>query len=113
MKTILTRQSLVEPQPKKRPKSSYVRFAAEQPNQTWQSDFTHYRLLGGIDTEVLTWLDDHSRYALHGSAPAWPRPRVPEQQVRCQARVVTSPARRLWAIRTTHLTCKHVDTTRA
>ena len=40
----LTRQSLVEPQPKKRPKSSYIRFEAEQPNQTWQSDFTHYRL---------------------------------------------------------------------
>ena len=40
---ILTRQSLVDPQPKKRPKSSYIRFAAEQPNETWQSDFTHYR----------------------------------------------------------------------
>jgi hypothetical protein len=38
----LTRQSLVEPQPKKRPKASYIRFAAEQPNETWQSDFTHY-----------------------------------------------------------------------
>ncbi len=65
---ILTRQSLVEPQPKKRPKSSYIRFEAEQPNQTWQSDFTHYRLADGVDTEVLTWLDDHSRYALHVSA---------------------------------------------
>lgn len=61
----LTRQSLVEPNPKKRPKSSYIRFAAEQPNQTWQSDFTHYRLAGGQDIEILTWLDDHSRYALH------------------------------------------------
>lgn len=61
----LTRQSLVEPNPKKRPKSSYIRFAAEQPNQTWQSDFTHYRLAGGQDVEILTWLDDHSRYALH------------------------------------------------
>ena len=26
------------------PKSSYIRFEAEQPNETWQSDFTHYRL---------------------------------------------------------------------
>ena len=43
----LTRQSLVEPQPRKRPKASYVRFAAEQPNETWQSDFTHYRLADG------------------------------------------------------------------
>jgi transposase InsO family protein len=64
----LRRQSLVEPQPKKRPKSSYIRFEAEQPNETWQSDFTHYRLATGIDTETITWLDDHSRYALHVSA---------------------------------------------
>lgn len=64
----LTRQSLVEPQPKKRPKSSYIRFEAEQPNETWQSDFTHYRLTDGEDTEVISWLDDHSRYALHVSA---------------------------------------------
>jgi transposase InsO family protein len=70
----LTRQSLVEPQPKKRPKASYIRFAAEQPNETWQSDFTHYRLTdatpGGRDVEIITWLDDHSRYALHVSAHA-------------------------------------------
>jgi transposase InsO family protein len=65
---ILTRQSLVDPQPKKRPKSSYIRFAAEQPNETWQSDFTHYRLATGVDTEIITWLDDHARYALHVSA---------------------------------------------
>ena len=67
---VLTRQSLVEPQPKKRPKSSYIRFAAEQPNETWQSDFTHYRLTTGDDTEIITWLDDHARYALHVSAHA-------------------------------------------
>ena len=64
----LTRQSLVTPQPKKRPKASYIRFQAEQPNQTWQSDFTHYQLLDGTDVEIITWLDDHSRYALHVSA---------------------------------------------
>ena len=64
----LTRQSLVTPEPKKRPRSSYIRFAAEQPNQIWQSDFTHYRLADGTDTETITWLDDHSRLALHVSA---------------------------------------------
>lgn len=64
----LTRQSLVTPQPKKRPKASYIRFQAEQPNETWQSDFTHYQLLDGTDVEIITWLDDHSRYALHVSA---------------------------------------------
>jgi transposase InsO family protein len=70
---ILVRAGAVVPEPKKRPKSSYIRFQAEQPNQTWQSDFTHYRLTRpdgrpGPDTEVITWLDDHSRYALHVSA---------------------------------------------
>src|SRR5579875_203042 len=65
----LMRAGLVTPEPRKRPKSSYLRFAAELPNECWQSDFTHYRLTRpdgrpGADTEILTWLDDHSRYAL-------------------------------------------------
>jgi transposase InsO family protein len=64
---------LVTPTPKKRPKSSYHRFAATLPNETWQADFTHYRLTQpnrtpGPDAEVLTWLDDHSRYALDVTA---------------------------------------------
>jgi transposase InsO family protein len=60
----LARAGLVTPDPRKRPRSSYLRFAAELPNQCWQSDFTHYRLAGGTDTEILAWLDDHSRYLL-------------------------------------------------
>jgi transposase InsO family protein len=45
------------------------------PNQTWQSDFTHYRLTQpngtpGPDTEILTWLDDCTRYALSVTAHA-------------------------------------------
>jgi transposase len=60
----LARQGLVVPSPAKRPKSSYIRFAAELPNECWQSDFTHYPLANGADTEILTWIDDHSRYAL-------------------------------------------------
>jgi transposase len=35
---------LITPQPKKRPKTSYVRFQADLPNEMWQSDFTHWRL---------------------------------------------------------------------
>jgi transposase InsO family protein len=65
---ILVRAGTVTPDPSKRPKASYIRFEADQPNETWQSDFTHYRLATGIDVEVITWLDDHSRYALHISA---------------------------------------------
>jgi transposase InsO family protein len=60
----LYRQGLVTADPSKRPKSSYIRFAAEQPNECWQSDFTHWQLADGAETEILTWLDDHSRYAL-------------------------------------------------
>jgi transposase InsO family protein len=58
----------VTPQPRKRPRSSYIRFEAALPNETWQTDFTHWRLADGTDTEILTWLDDHARYALSVTA---------------------------------------------
>jgi transposase InsO family protein len=70
---ILVRAGTVVADPSKRPKSSYIRFEADQPNECWQADFTHYRLTRpdatpGTDTEILSWLDDCSRYALHVSA---------------------------------------------
>jgi transposase InsO family protein len=65
---ILVRAGVVVPDPSKRPKSSYVRFEAEMPNECWQSDFTHYRLADGTDVEILTWLDDCSRYVLSVTA---------------------------------------------
>ena len=69
----LTARGLVTPEPKKRPKSSYIRFEASMPNECWQADFTHYRLTRpdgrpGLDSEILTWLDDCSRYALQVTA---------------------------------------------
>jgi transposase InsO family protein len=69
----LTRQGLVTPEPRKRPRSSYLRFEAELPNECWQSDFTHYRLTRpdgspGADTEIIGWLDDHSRLILRLTA---------------------------------------------
>jgi len=67
----LTARGLVTAEPSKRPESSYIRFQAAMPNQCWQSDFTHYPLDDGTGTEILTWLDDHSRYAL--SVTAWNR----------------------------------------
>jgi transposase InsO family protein len=80
---ILVRQGLVTAQPKKRPRSSYVRFEADMPNECWQSDFTHYRLARrrgteGLDVEILTFMDDHSRKALHMRA----HPRVTGEIVR-------------------------------
>ena len=60
----LARAGLVNPEPRNRPKPSYLRFEAELPNQCRQPDFTHYPLAGGTGTGILSWLDDHSRYAL-------------------------------------------------
>jgi transposase InsO family protein len=81
----LTAAGLVVPEPRKRPKSSYVRFEAAMPNETWQSDFTHYPLTRpdprpgkpGADAEIISWLDDCTRYALHVSA----HPRITTQVV--------------------------------
>ncbi|HEV8559194.1 MAG TPA: IS481 family transposase [Actinophytocola sp.] len=64
----LTRAGLVVAAPKKRPRSSYIRFAADLPNECWQSDVTHYWLADGTDAEILSWLDDHARYALSVTA---------------------------------------------
>ena len=61
---ILKAEGLVTPQPKKRPKAYIQRFEAVQPNETWQSDFTHWRLSDGSDVEIINWLDDHSRLLL-------------------------------------------------
>lgn len=38
---------LVVPAPRKRPRNSYVRFQADQPNECWQADMTHVRLADG------------------------------------------------------------------
>jgi transposase InsO family protein len=69
----LTAHGLVTSEPKKRPKSSYIRFEASMPNECWQADFTHYRLANpdgnpGVDVEILSWIDDCSRYALSVTA---------------------------------------------
>ena len=68
IRRILHAAGLVTPQPQKRPRSSYIRFEAAQPNETWQSDFTHWHLADGTDIEILNWLDDHSRYLLSCTA---------------------------------------------
>lgn len=65
---ILRAESLVADQPRKRPRASWHRFEAEQPNETWQSDFTHWTLADGSDVEILNFLDDHSRFLLYCTA---------------------------------------------
>ena len=67
---ILTRAGAITPEPRKRPKRSWVRFAADLPNECWQADFTHWTLADGRDTEILIWLDDHSRFIIAATAHA-------------------------------------------
>jgi transposase InsO family protein len=68
IRRILHAAGLITPQPRKRPRSSYMRFEMAQPNEMWQSDFIHRRLADETDVEVLNWLDDHSRYLLSCTA---------------------------------------------
>ncbi len=65
---ILRDRGLITPQPQKRPKSSFTRFQADQPNERWQADTTHWRLADGTDVEILNILDDHSRLLVRSDA---------------------------------------------
>ena len=68
IRRILHQAGLVRPEPDKRPRSSFIRFNADLPNQTWQSDVTHWQLADGTPADIISWLDDHSRCLLHISA---------------------------------------------
>lgn len=61
---ILKAEGLIQPQPHKRPRSSWIRFQAQLPNEMWQADSTHWRLADQSDVEILNLLDDHSRFCL-------------------------------------------------
>ncbi len=65
---LLSRQGFVTPQPQKRPRSSFVRFEADQPNERWQADITHWKLRGGMEVEILNVVDDHSRFLVASQA---------------------------------------------
>jgi transposase InsO family protein len=58
---VLSRRGFVTPQPHKRPRSSWRRFAADLPNECWQADITHWPLADGTGAEILNIVDDHSR----------------------------------------------------
>src|SRR5215208_2545533 len=61
---ILSRRGFVRPQPQKRPRSSWRTFCAEQPNERWQTDITHWQLADGTEVSILNLLDDYSRLCL-------------------------------------------------
>jgi transposase len=45
---VLSRRGFVVPEPHKRPRSSFISFEAEQPNERWQADITHVELRNGV-----------------------------------------------------------------
>ena len=61
---VLRRRGFVTPQPHKRPRSSWIRFEAQLPNECWQSDVTHWRLRDDTEVEIVNFIDDHSRLAV-------------------------------------------------
>lgn len=67
---VLRRRGCVTPQPKKRPRSSFIRFEASLPNERWQSDMTHWSLADGTHVEIINFVDDHSRLCIASVAVA-------------------------------------------
>jgi transposase InsO family protein len=65
---VLRARGFVTPQPHKRPRSSYIRFEAAFPNETWQADVTHVTVADDIVFEVLNVIDDHSRLCVASRA---------------------------------------------
>ncbi len=61
---VLSRRGFITPQPHKRHRSAWKRFCADQPNELWQADVTHWHLADGTTAEILNLLDDHSRLVL-------------------------------------------------
>jgi hypothetical protein len=64
---VLVRRGLVEPQPKKRPKSSWKRFEATAPNERWQIDAMDWMIATGV-VRVFNIIDDHSRVVVRSAA---------------------------------------------
>ncbi len=67
---ILKRRGFVTAQPKKRPRSSFIRFEADLPNECWQSDMTHWALADTSHVEIVNFIDDHSRLCVASAAVA-------------------------------------------
>jgi transposase InsO family protein len=70
---ILNRRGFVTPQPHKRPRSSWRTFTADQPNERWQADITHWQLRTSVgrvtaEVEILNIVDDHSRLDIGSDA---------------------------------------------
>ena len=58
---ILVARGFVNPQPQKRPRSSWIRFESDLANETWQTDFCEWSLANGTTANIITFIDDYSR----------------------------------------------------
>ena len=65
---VLRRQGLIVPQPKKRPRSSLIRFEASLPNELWQVDITQWPLASSTEVQIINMIDDHSRLLIASKA---------------------------------------------
>jgi transposase InsO family protein len=62
---VLVRHGLIEPQPRKRPKGSYVRWERDAPMALWQMDLVGGIFLSdGTEAKIVTGVDDHSRFCV-------------------------------------------------
>ena len=64
---VLRRRGFITPQPQKRPRSSWIRFESALPNETWQTDMTHWQLENDEGVEIINFIDDYSRAVLCSS----------------------------------------------
>jgi len=87
---VLRRRGFVTPQPHKRPKSSWIRFEADLPNECWQSDVTHWHLAGGTEVEIINVIDDYSRLGVAA--------RVVERATAAEALAVFLQAGERWGL---------------
>lgn len=59
---VLVRHGLIEPQPRRRPRDSYVRWERDAPMALWQMDLVGGVFLAdGTEAKIVTGVDDHSR----------------------------------------------------
>lgn len=62
---ILARHGMIQPVKRGRRRRDYRRWQREEPMQLWQMDIVDGVLLpGGVETKVVTCVDDHSRFAV-------------------------------------------------
>jgi transposase len=62
---VLVRHGLVEPEARKRPRSSYLRWERDEPMALWQLDIVGGAFLAsGTEAKIVTGVDDHSRYCV-------------------------------------------------